>query len=225
MAFTTLTFLVAIAAQAPSTLLLGDSLMRNGVAPALKEKLEQRFGGAVDNKAKSASGLSRPDFYDWPKTAAGLLKDGRYKTAIILIGANDCQSIKDAAGKNMAFDTPGWREAYTQRVKGMATLLCENGRKAYWLGLPPMQKAGFDKRIRRLEEIVIETLAASGSCVKHVPTREALSAGGMYAARLQVRKAHVKVREEDGIHISQAGGALVADALLKEMPEGGKMVK
>jgi hypothetical protein len=198
--------------------LIGDSLMKNGVAPVLKKAIEAKIPGeVVENKARSATGLARPDYYDWPKTAKELLAGKKFETVVMLVGANDCQGIKDDKGKALRFDSPEWRAVYGERIKAMAALFCEDGRKAYWLGLPPMEKAGFDKRIKSLDQFIGETLAASGSCVKYLPVAEVLGNNGKFVSRLTVGKQKLRVREPDGIHITPVGGGLVADRLLEIM--------
>ena len=218
MLFHTIAIAFLLAAAPPTgVLLIGDSLMKVGVAPVLTKALAERTPGPVENKAKSATGLVRPDFYNWPVVARDLLKDGRFSTVVMFIGANDCQGMKDDSGVSRRFDSPEWRAVYAARVKAMAELLCEGGRKAYWLGLPPMQKAAFDRRIRRLDAFISDTLAASGTCVAYIPVKDTLGTKGKFAERLTVDKQRVRVRSEDGIHITQNGGALVANLLLQQM--------
>jgi hypothetical protein len=192
--------------------------MKVGVAPVLKKALLAHNVRTVDIKAKSATGLSRPDYYDWPSVASDLLKTPTYDTVIMMIGANDCQAIKDEAGVEHRFNSPEWRAAYAARVRRMAGLLCDQDRKVFWLGLPPMEKKAFNKRIRKLDTFLAETLAASGSCVRYLPTKDVLGGdNGKFAERLLVKRHHVRVREPDGIHITQSGGALVADLVLKQL--------
>lgn len=220
-----LLFLVSVSARAETpparpeegVLLIGDSLMKAGVGPILKKTFKDRVAGPVDNKAKSGSGLSRPDFWDWPKKAKELLADPRYKTVVMLMGANDCQTVTDASGAHHKFDTPGWRAEYGARVRSLADLLCEGGRKVYWLGLPPMEKASFSKRIATLDEFLETSFAGGETCVRYVPMDVLAAQGGQYAPRLRVNKRRVRVREPDGVHITQSGGMLVADALLRAL--------
>lgn len=205
--------------QPSRALLIGDSLMKVGVAPALQKAFEAKLKVPVDNKAKSASGLARPDFYDWPAVARDLLKKHKYGTVVMFIGANDCQGFKDSKGVLRRFDSAEWRAAYGARLRDMASLMCEEGRKAYWLGLPPMEKASFDQRIRRLEAFTAETLATSGTCVQYVPVSEVLGTKGKFVSKLMIDRQRERVREADGVHITVSGGTLVAERLMELISE------
>ena len=52
-------------------LILGDSMIAGGVGLFLENGLRKVHGHEVRRKGKSSTGLARPDFFSWPKEAAG----------------------------------------------------------------------------------------------------------------------------------------------------------
>lgn len=214
-----LTLIAASPAQAvvktkPQILLLGDSLMRVGVGPVLQRSMRRLYGASVDMRARSATGLTRDDVYDWPAAVASLVQDKTYDRAIVFIGANDCQNLS-VGGKTMRFGSPEWQEAYRKRVRTMMTTLCAKVGDVLWLGLPPMRNAKFNRRIAALDAIVEPEIKAS-ACGKYVPTRPLLGGdGGIYVTSRKIRGRRVMLREPDGVHITQNGGELVWGSLPK----------
>lgn len=197
------------------TLLIGDSMMRVGVGPVLRRAVEDRFGPPVDLKAKAATGLARPDFYDWPKAVREFLATGSYRSVVMFIGANDCQGISEA-GKVHKFASTSWNEVYAKRLTAIADQLCEGGRKVYWLTLPPMRPSGFNRRIQQLNTLTKKTLATR-PCVKLVDTDDILTDNGRFAPYVKDGRRKLKIREADGIHLTAKAGELVSRLVLDAM--------
>lgn len=194
-------------------LLLGDSLMKAGVAPGIKRGLG-RSGLAAEILAKPSTGLTREDFFDWPKAAREKLAARKYGAAVVLFGTNDCQSMKQG-GKELRFGTEAWRDAYRTRVRGMLDILCEGGRKVVWIGLPPMRPAGFDRRIGELNGLVEKEVAARSACAEYLPLAGVVGdARGRYTDRRKIAGRNQRVRDGDGIHLSAVGAEAAAVAAL-----------
>lgn len=197
------------------TLLIGDSMMRVGVGPVLRNALERRLGPPVHLKAKSSTGLSRPDFYDWPHAARELLKEAKYHSVVMFIGANDCQAVSDS-GLSHRFDSGEWRRIYAERLRQISEILCGGERQVYWLGLPPMRAKGFNQRIQKLTEFTRKELS-SNPCIRWVNIEEAVSNAGHYTDKLKVGKRRIKLREADGIHLTAEAGEQIAKVVLAAM--------
>lgn len=196
------------------TLLVGDSMMRIGVGPVLKKTLPKSLPTRVEMHAKSATGLARPDFYDWPKALRAMIKDTKYDRAVVMMGANDCQNIQHD-GSALDFGSTAWQEVYGKRVSEFLAILCENVDRVIWLGLPPMRNGKFDGRVRQLNGF-IEAQVKSSSCGRYLPVTSVLAeADGKFMTHRKVGKRRLRIREEDGVHVTQNGGQLVSDDLLK----------
>lgn len=209
----------AFADAGKGILLTGDSMMRVGVAPVLRKTLPDALGDVVTTHAKSATGLARPDSYDWLVELPKFLKDQRYATTIVALGSNDCQNLARPDDKPIAYGTPDWDTAYRARVKNLLDLLCAASDQVVWLGMPPMRNAKFNGRIETLNKL-LEDEVPKAACARFVPVAGKLGdAKGRFAQFLKVGKRKLKVREDDGVHLTQNGGrlvsALVVEALKK----------
>ena len=76
---------------------LGDSLAilaAQGLSDAFADKPEI----SITNLARDLSGLTRDDYYDWPKSARDLVAGNpKIDVVVIMIGINDLQPLKDGA--------------------------------------------------------------------------------------------------------------------------------
>ena len=71
-------------------LILGDSLAATGFGALLEKKLDAHPDVECFRKGKSASGLARPDFFDWPGEAKRQIQRGRQqRTRDRCVPAND----------------------------------------------------------------------------------------------------------------------------------------
>ncbi|MGH6857066.1 MAG: SGNH/GDSL hydrolase family protein, partial [Methylocella sp.] len=117
---------------------LGDSLGQM-LAQGLSEAFENRPEVAILRKAKENSGLVRDDFFDWTKATQDLLASGeKINFAVMLIGSNDRQPLRDANG---SYDprSPEWQAAYTQRIETIAAMFRDKKIPLIWVGLPIMK--------------------------------------------------------------------------------------
>lgn len=207
----------ASSAEASGVLLTGDSMMRVGLAPVLKKTLPEVTGEAVTMHAKSATGLARPDAYDWLKELPKFLKDTRYATVVIAMGSNDCQNLAVPGQKAIAYGTPAWDQAYRARVKAVLDLLCAAADQVLWLGLPPMRNAKFNGRVTSLNTLLASEVGAS-ACGQFLPVSSKLADGkGHYAQFVKVGKHKLRVREDDGIHLTQNGGRLISELVVASL--------
>src|SRR5688500_5887451 len=78
--------------------------------------------------SKVSSGLSSPDFFDWPKHAGEEMFKVNPEVAVFIIGANDTGIVTG--------DPAEWRPQYEQSVEQMMELLIGEERTVYWIGAP-----------------------------------------------------------------------------------------
>ena len=192
----------------------GDS-----VAQAVSESFRRL---ATDSRVISSSidfrfstGLSRPDYFDWPARVRKVLRRVPEPEAIVLMfGANDVQPIMTPSGP-AGTGSAAWLAEYRRRVASMMQLLTSSGIPVYWLGQPLMRSDLFTKRINELDDIYASE-AARHVGVTFIDTRPALSdSHGRYAAYLPDSSGRpVLIRAPDGVHLTDAGGARVARVLM-----------
>lgn len=151
-----------------------------------------------------ATGLSRPDFFDWP---AALVADAQAldpEVMFLMFGGNDAQGIVGPDGTvHATVDSPGWRAEYGRRVEIVMDSLRAEGRLILWVGMPPVRSPGFQGRVGVLNEIY-ETAAADRPWVRFVDLSTVLGdANGAYVERLP--EVDGALRQGDGIHLARPG--------------------
>lgn len=182
----------------------GESLLRLAAGdPRLSTSLHYEI----------ATGLSRPDFFDWPAALASDAASLKPEVALIMFGGNDAQGIVGRDGTVFGqVDTPGWRAEYGRRVGAVMDELRADDRIVLWIAQPPMRDAGFDQRIDVINEVAAAQ-AADRPWVTLVDTAALLGGpDGEYVDRPPGQDRDL--RQGDGIHLSRAGADLLARHLL-----------
>lgn len=107
-----------------------------------------------------STGLSRPDFYDWPRRLAYVARVLQPDAAVAFFGANDAQAV-DFNGRVLDSGSPAWDALYGQRVgQAMDTLLRGGATRVYWVGLPIMGSTAFSRAVAVLDTIYRREAAA-----------------------------------------------------------------
>lgn len=197
---------------APLTVwVLGDS-----TAQALGELLEADVKDVPAISArtihKNSSGLTRPDFYDWPAALPGHLAEGAPDAVVLSMGDNDAQALQpEGSTTYVDVEAPAWITEYTRRLTAFVGQLTAAGSRVYLVGQPVMRDGTFDARIAVVDS-AYRSVAAADPDVTYVDSRALLSddAGG-YTDRLPGAGGQmVQVRNSDGIHLSLEGARWLA---------------
>jgi hypothetical protein len=164
---------------------------------------------------KVSSGLSRPDFFDWPQHMIDKLVEFNPDATVVLFGANDGQNVM-YNGKVLTVGSEAWQRVYQERIGVAMDILTRNGRRVYWVANPIMRDAGYRDRIAMMNRLY-EAEAAKHPGVTFVDTWTVLAdEKGRYAEYLRDDNGDlVLMRGADGIHLTRAGGDLMAAGVLK----------
>lgn len=190
-------------------LVLGDSLTEQ-LGPALLRRATASGVAEATHAFHYSSGLTRPDFYDWPAQAERLLQAGDPDVVVAMFGANDAQGIATDA-EVLPFGTAGWQAAYRQRVGVMMDLLGTSGRTVVWVGQPVMRDPGFDERIALLNRLYAAEAQARPAVVYVDGYRALADPSGAYADYLvDGSGGRTLMRLGDGIHLSVDGAERLA---------------
>jgi len=191
------------AADKLRVLIVGDSFMES-LGASIERALLDTGVAAPIRYYKPATGLSRPDVYDWPLAMTQSAADLDPEVVIVMLGGNDAQNLVDASGAPIEFGTDPWIAEYAARVGAMLAVLA--GRSVYWIGLPPMRSGTFSARVQVLDR-VYEAEAAVHPGAHYVSTWEMFGdANGGYQTYLPGAGGDTeRVRAEDGVHFSRAG--------------------
>jgi lysophospholipase L1-like esterase len=208
-----------------TVVLAGDSMMAVGLSSTILRQAPQHPDLQLVKAFKSGTGLARPEVFDWATEYPAMLKTAlpagtRPDIVLVAIGANDGQGFVDG-GTTYPFGTAAWQTIYKARVQAYLSMLEADGATVVWLGLPPMKSDTYDAHTALINRIDYAVVSASPHAIWYSTTGLYGDAAGKFLDYGTVHGITSRLRQEDGIHISDAGGALLADALLPWL-EGSK---
>lgn len=202
-------------AAEPLRVWMGGDSMAKVLGEALLRQASETGLVTVTPDPQLSSGLTRPDFFDWPGHFDQLVRSGDYEVFVVMFGANDSQGIKTRDGEIFQPGEPGWSAEYRRRVAGVMDLLGGGNRLVLWVGQPIMRSAEFSQRMAELNVIYREE-AAKRPWVQFIDLWPLFqSPSGGYAAYLADDDGEVKeMRHPDGVHFVRAGGERAARAIM-----------
>ena len=202
-------------------LILGDSLAATGFGALLERKLDAHPNIECARKAKSATGLARPDFYDWEAEAKKQVEAKSPDLVVVIMGGNDGQDLtpKSGKGKRVGWKSEGWNAAYKTRVADFLKEIGVAERKVLWLGLPKSELGSFEQKLAVIRQIQSEAIGEIGEAGTYLDTTPFLTdASGALLEKATVgKRKDQELREDDGIHFTMAGSEYFADKVYPEV--------
>lgn len=216
---------VAVKTAAPNVsqskvLIVGDSMAATDFGRALERRLDAHARLKTARRGRSATGLARPDYFDWMSEAERQIKRHRPDIVIVIIGGNDGQDlIPKKKGRRVHWNKPKWNQAYADRVTAFAKLLMGEDRKVAWLELPAMDRRRFERKLSLIRKVQKDALAQLGPRVQYVSTRKIFydDRGRLKRKIRDKRGKMVDLRQKDGIHFSLPGSHYFADRVLPSL--------
>jgi len=200
------------AAQAPAQFtvaVLGDSLGQM-LGQGLQEAFAERPDISLLRKARENTGLVRDDYFDWPKAVRELLaSDEKINLAIIVVGSNDRQQIRDGQ-TYLELYSPRWTELYTARVAAIAEAFHARDIRLVWVGLPIMKSANMSHGATIVNEIYRQQAAKGGAAFVDIWESFADERGQYSDFGPDVNGQIVRLRSGDGVHFTKAGARKLA---------------
>jgi uncharacterized protein len=197
-------------ADPAKVLIVGDS-DAGTFGPYLEQLL--RLTGVVTSTLdyKVSSGLTRPDFYDWPARFQEQIPLVNPDIVVVTFGGNDAQPIR-VDGQLYNVDAPEWTTEYRRRVGEVLDHLTADGRTVIWVGIPNASSESFTARLQVQRDAVVAELAERPE-VFYVDTWERFSgrSGGYADYVIDPRDGMGKdVRAGDGFHLNVTGAEILA---------------
>jgi hypothetical protein len=202
--------------ESPATrtvLLLGDSLIVTSFGEHLETLLNEQPGIRAVRRAKSSTGLARPDFFDWMAAGREEVERHRPDVVVVIMGGNDGQGLTDGKGKaQVQWGAAGWASAYRQRVEDFLGVLAAPGRKILWVALPTTGLKNFERKLGVIRPLLREVVSAREDAL-HLDTKSFfLDAKGnvLLEARVDGFRKPMRLKMDDGVHFTLAGGRYFA---------------
>ena len=202
--------------QPVRVLIVGDSIGID-LGDALQPDLAQTgvVSAALDGRV--STGLTRPDYFNWPAELTADLKSQNPQVVVIMIGANDAQDF--LGPPDVPYTSPQWNTLYAQRVAQFMQIAQSGGATVVWVGMPPMQNPGLNAQMSDVDAVVQQQAVKTHPPVTYLSTDRSLgTAQGGYTAFVTNGAGQVvNVRTPDGTHLTPGGGQLVAQQVIGEL--------
>lgn len=199
-------------------LVVGDSLAI-GLSLSLRRSVASLDGLQLIEEGKVSSGLANPKYYNWGKALRVFLDKYKPDIVVIMMGANDAKYI-NLNEKNHPAGSANktWAEVFTIRVGHFLEALQERDIRNYWVGLPIMGDPAYARQAEVMNDI-LKTQCGRFSASTFLDTWSLLAdAGGHYSTFLPNDKGvKIKVRANDKVHFTVAGGDILAQSFLAAM--------
>ncbi len=203
-----------------SVLLLGDSLIATSFGQHLESRLDSHPLIQCKRRAKTSSGLARPDFFDWMEEGQREVERHKPEVVVVILGGNDGQGLLERKGKGgVSWGGPEWEPAYRQRVEDFLRVIAAPGRRVLWLALPPTGLPRFERKLELIRRVQREVIAGREDTV-HFDTGPLFTdASGkpLKEARVQGFRKPRALKMDDGVHFTLAGGHYFANKVYPEV--------
>lgn len=189
---------------------------------------EGLLGGAMDIFQKdprvvirtphlSINGLMRNDFAEKLVGLEENLKTVSPQIAIVMMGAWDRVSVRDATGKRVMVGTEGWKREYAARSDRLLKLLKKRNIAVYWVGLPSVRRYDANESVQMMNSILRERIYLNGA--KYVDTYAGFADenGGYSAYGPDVTGKIRLLRAGDGVYFTWEGNRKLAYFVDREL--------
>ncbi|TSC23533.1 DUF459 domain-containing protein [Corallococcus sp. Z5C101001] len=203
-----------------TVLLLGDSLIATGFGEYLQNQLAAHPRIRCERRAKSSTGLARPDFFDWLEVGQQEVQQHQPDVVVVILGGNDGQALHTRQGRaTVAWGKPDWEGEYRQRIQDFVTAISAPGRKIIWLELPATSRHRFEQKLTLIRGLQREVISAREDAV-HLETRPFFTDArgkALKQARVEGFRKPMRLRMTDGVHFTVAGGRYFANKVYPEV--------
>jgi hypothetical protein len=176
-----------------------------------------------DVEGRVATGLTRPDVFNWFREITEQVQRRRVDTAVFAFGGNDDHDLMTGVPDGVTLDGfggPKWTKEYRRRVGGVMDIVNRAGGFVVWLGLPVTNDAAQSRRWKLLNSMALAEAQRREGKVAYVDMYGLLARDGEFASYLRSRDGELeKVRAPDGVHLERAGGDIIAKDVVSQLRE------
>jgi uncharacterized protein len=206
-------------AEDPAELYVAGDSDAGTFGPYLDTLMKQTGKVKTTLDYKVSSGLSRPDFFDWPTYFRQQIPAVNPDIVVVTFGGNDAQGLRNVDESWAVQHSPGsgvddtdWRAEYARRVGAAMDYLGGDNRTLIWVGIPNDDNPDVTARLQVQNEVVMSE-AAKRPKVVFIDTWKRFSGlSGGFAPVVQDPRDNVfkDVRAKDGFHLNQTGAEILA---------------
>ncbi|MGY9074436.1 MAG: DUF459 domain-containing protein [Acidimicrobiales bacterium] len=184
----------------------GDSLS-GGPAWGVEAKVENDARYELVQDIRKSTGVITEWYFDWRAYVRDEIAPAGFDVVVLSMGGNDAQRFR---GFPELVGSVEWSAQYSARVAEMIRFLDAPGRVVIWVGMPavkPPQIAGLPQIVNPLAAEVTSRYRRAF----YVDAMNIVSPGNQFVLSMaDVDGVERRVRVDDGVHYTVAGGRLVA---------------
>jgi hypothetical protein len=201
-------------------LIVGDSVGLD-MGGALQSDLAGTGVVTAGLDGRESTGLTRPDYFNWPAELSNDIKADNPQVVVVMIGANDAQDF--LGPPDTPYASPAWNGLYAQRVAQFMQIAGSTGALVVWVGMPPMQNPTLSAQMADLNTLAKQQAAAAKPPVTFIDTDKSLGTptGGYTAFTTNAAGQIVNTRTPDGTHLTPGGGQVVAQQVIAQLVTQG----
>lgn len=198
-------------------LVVGDSLAI-GLALSLRRAVNEYRDVTLIEEGKVSSGLANPKYFNWEKALQTFVEKYSPNMVVVMMGANDAKYINlNEKPREPGSPNKTWGEVFAMRMAAFLDIPAKRSLPVFWIGLPVMGDPVYAKQAQAMNDIVRTECGKYPNC-RFLDTWNLLcDPEDTYAAFLKNDKgAKVKVRANDKIHFTVAGGDILAQSFFDQ---------
>ncbi len=201
--------------------LAGDSMMAVGLAPTLGRDLATNPNFHVLKAYRSGTGLARPEVFDWIQQYPAMLAGTQPQLVICAMGANDAQNVQ--IGKAvLEFGSSEWDAYYRGRLSAYLAMLGSRPVRILWVGMPLMKEKKFSQKMQHMNQLIQAEIAGHPNVTWLDPNPALGYSRGFEQYRANARGKMIKMRADDGIHMTDDGAAYLLPAIREWLATGAQ---
>ncbi len=200
----------------PALLATGDSMMINPMR-VLRARLSGRAVVVPDIYVSSA--VTKPYVVNWATLPRKQLRAERPDAVVIALGIGDGGPLQAPAGTVHCCGSD-WIAAYASRARRVMQAYTRGRAAVVWLNVPYVSDAARSQTITAVNA-GLASAAAGLQRVRMIDVAGLLTPGGVYRQWLERRRRTIKIRRDDGIHMTAAGAAIVDRVVTRELARLG----
>ena len=211
---------VPVSAEAPLvTWVVGDSQAFH-LGHGLRREGRLRDVTEITLDQRHSTGLARPGYFNWPVHFFAIAAYYNPEVVVATLGSNDWQSMTAPEGHTLSRGSDKWRAEWRRRLGVAFDVLEAPHRHVIWVGLPPTRSDEFREGYAVMNQLAAAAVAERDFVTMidiwdmfggDEPYRDAVPPPGDPGGR------PVDVRQQDGVHLNQAGSRWVVDRITDEI--------
>ncbi len=195
--------------------MVGDSMMAD-LGHMVHSAMRERKGVEFILSAKPSTGLSRPDYFNWPVQLRGIVDRYKPDLVVFFFGANDSLPVLTEEG-SVPIGGQKWRDAYAKKMAEMVEVVHAAGGDVIWIQMPALgtQRYKHMREIQIAQREFCEKSGVASLCADDVFSGE----WGRFEPFGNFHGKYVRLRTKDTAHVTREGNLKLIEYLMPIMEE------